>query len=398
MNRFFLFLTLLVFNIYCYSQNPIIIEGYVVDSETKEPLSYASVYTDNYIGTITNSEGEFLINIDSISNNLTISYVGYEKATFLINQIPQIINLTQNLNKLPEITVHPIDVHKIVSGFIKKSKQTEAKNKVLLNTFFYRQTTETDSTCNELFEAFLTGNSLISVTDFKLIGGRYATLKGDSVNHYTTFANFFHTSQISPIYIRKPRKDMVIVPMQPDFEKYYNVSVDILQNKITQKVLYKLIFHPKLTIKNPIVDAFLILDPEELTIHKYQGEILNIPLNSADKEVSFRNNHTYFKASYRIENGMSYIESIIINNSFLTILPIKQQMVTVRSILFNMDRASDKSKSAKLKHNSSLISKIAEDEYSPSLWVDNPIIKRSPLEETAISIFKKKNLIGTYKK
>ena len=54
--------------------------GTVIDSETKEPIEFASVYFDNTtIGTTTNTEGEFTIGYtDAIKSSLIISYIGYK--------------------------------------------------------------------------------------------------------------------------------------------------------------------------------------------------------------------------------------------------------------------------------------------------------------------------------
>jgi len=51
-----------------------------------------------------------------------------------------------------------------------------------------------------------------------------------------------------------------------------------------------------------------------------------------------------------------------------------------------------------LKSKSFLLDKIAQSKYDAAFWSNNPIIKRTPLENKAIKIFEKKNLLGTYKR
>ena len=55
------------------------VSGKIVDSATKEPLSSASVYCQNTtIGTTTNKEGEFSLQLKSGGYELIVSYTGYQ--------------------------------------------------------------------------------------------------------------------------------------------------------------------------------------------------------------------------------------------------------------------------------------------------------------------------------
>ncbi len=55
------------------------VSGKIVDAESKEPLNSASVYCQNTtIGTTTNKEGEFSLQLKSGGYELIISYTGYQ--------------------------------------------------------------------------------------------------------------------------------------------------------------------------------------------------------------------------------------------------------------------------------------------------------------------------------
>jgi len=71
------------------------ISGKIVDSASKEPLSGASVYCQNTtIGTASNKEGEFSLQLKSGGYELIISYTGYQTKQVIItntdNRIPDI--------------------------------------------------------------------------------------------------------------------------------------------------------------------------------------------------------------------------------------------------------------------------------------------------------------------
>jgi hypothetical protein len=91
--RYLLLSLLTVCSIITYGQFSI--SGKIVDSATKEPLSSASVYCQNTtIGTTTNKEGEFSLQLKSGGYELIISYTGYQTKQVMItntdNRIPDI--------------------------------------------------------------------------------------------------------------------------------------------------------------------------------------------------------------------------------------------------------------------------------------------------------------------
>ncbi|HKO78949.1 MAG TPA: carboxypeptidase-like regulatory domain-containing protein, partial [Chitinophagaceae bacterium] len=55
------------------------VSGKIIDAESKEPLNSASVYCQNTtIGTTTNKQGEFSLQLKSGGYELVISYTGYQ--------------------------------------------------------------------------------------------------------------------------------------------------------------------------------------------------------------------------------------------------------------------------------------------------------------------------------
>ncbi|MGK2862340.1 MAG: carboxypeptidase-like regulatory domain-containing protein [Chitinophagaceae bacterium] len=71
------------------------VSGKIVDAESKEPLNSASVYCQNTtIGTTTNREGEFSLQLKSGGYELIISYTGYQTRQ---------VQITHSDNRLPDI-------------------------------------------------------------------------------------------------------------------------------------------------------------------------------------------------------------------------------------------------------------------------------------------------------
>jgi hypothetical protein len=80
--------SLFVFFVCCSSiiHAQFIVTGSVIDSSTREPLAAASVFCQNTtLGTITNKQGEFVLNLKSGGYDLIFSYTGYQTQTVRVS-------------------------------------------------------------------------------------------------------------------------------------------------------------------------------------------------------------------------------------------------------------------------------------------------------------------------
>lgn len=110
--RFFkLFIFLLVFQL-SVSATPVKISGIVVDKKTGEPLPAATIIENATNGTITNIDGEFVLNIKDAGEKITLSfrYVGYTSRTKVFLNTGRIvdagvIHLSQDALKIDEVVV-----------------------------------------------------------------------------------------------------------------------------------------------------------------------------------------------------------------------------------------------------------------------------------------------------
>ena len=105
------FSSLLIYFTICstlaYSQ--FTVSGKIVDSTTKEPLSSASVYCQNTtVGTTTNKDGEFSLQLKSGGYELIVSYTGYQTRQIRINstdgKIPD-IDMVKEEKSLGEVVI-----------------------------------------------------------------------------------------------------------------------------------------------------------------------------------------------------------------------------------------------------------------------------------------------------
>ncbi|MGV3703774.1 MAG: SusC/RagA family TonB-linked outer membrane protein [Arcticibacter sp.] len=123
MNRFLLLLSVLLsFSLPGYSQNQRTVSGFVVDAEGL-PLPGASVYVDkssigeetgtpgliqnSAIGTTTNVEGKFTLTVPEGTQNLRVSFLGFNSVLVSIKNKNNLrVELSSNDNALQEVTVN----------------------------------------------------------------------------------------------------------------------------------------------------------------------------------------------------------------------------------------------------------------------------------------------------
>lgn len=89
-----------------------VLTGHILDYSTAEPLIYASIgVIETTIGTITNEEGNFRLDIKNLPVNsiVKVSMIGYHAQTFSIDQINKqdTIHLERLTYNLPEVIINP---------------------------------------------------------------------------------------------------------------------------------------------------------------------------------------------------------------------------------------------------------------------------------------------------
>ena len=137
----FFFLLTLFFSQILFSQS---LESVVYDKENEIPVIFASVYTTQETGVITNGEGAFKINIDNLSekDSLIITSLGYEKLSLSLNQLKGLdtIFIKEQKEMLTDVVIsaNKLSAEDIVQRFIdsisKRHHIEPTKFKVFLRT------------------------------------------------------------------------------------------------------------------------------------------------------------------------------------------------------------------------------------------------------------------------
>lgn len=377
-----------------------IIYGKVVNKITEEAIPNCSiVYGSGQQGTSTNSNGEFIIKIDSLPLKLTISHINFEKKTINVTNYSE-ENITLELlpltNILDEVTInsktkrdqYAIDLAKKA---YEKSKTLTSKNKY--GKAYYRQKSKNGDRYSELSEIIYDvrfNNN--GIKNWEIIEGRYA-LKDRSINN----KNYTYFSKI--IKLLQPYTEDLIFPLNENLEILYNIKV-IDAYKSKEGKIIVLYFKAKKDFKKlPIIDAEVYINEKTLEVLKISGDISKDNLNfvKITEKNAYKKKHSisYEMAYKKDETNGLVIDYIKINQEFDYYKDDKFKTHVSSNSNLTFFEYYNPVKRRKLGKNfrrrSSDWENIDKVGYNKAFWENNPIIKRTPIEKNVIEDFEKNN-------
>ena len=122
----------------------LIINGKIIDSETLEPLPYATIgISHRGRGTVTNYNGDFILKItdECLNDTLSVSYVGYINRQIPVRSLPgnmMTIGMERDFIPIPEIIIRAQDPVFIINKAISSVASNYGTTPAML-TGFYRE-------------------------------------------------------------------------------------------------------------------------------------------------------------------------------------------------------------------------------------------------------------------
>ena len=389
-NRIFSFLFILISLSVVYTQNkPITVTGKVIDSNNKI-IKYCNI-SNGTIGTSTNEEGEFIFNISQFPAKLTFSHINYETKRITIQSNENItIILSPKTYILNEISLNNKSQDKAIT--LARNAYNKIQGKLYEKKYgkaFYRQKTLNDSGYYEFSEVFFDADfNRNGINNWNLNQGRYA-LKDGFVNN----RNFTYFSRI--IKSTQPETDDIIFPLHPNAEGYYDITIDevIKSNNNEIAILW---FKPKKEITTPIFEGEVYIEMKTSDVYKITGEIRNDDIEL----IKFSKKNASYK-DYSLSYDMSFINNfkkgivldyLKIDQSFTYINENKSpQKVKTSSLItfFEYLNSDEKTSSTKFKNYKGDWKQLDDVAYDKEFWKENPIVKRTPVEEKVTQDFEK---------
>lgn len=120
------------------------VSGRIVDSDTNLPLPYCNIVslTDPTLGTISNVQGDFILDNLSLTDTLVISQIGYQSIRISVSAIPDTIYLKPQIYEIAAATAISLDFPSFIPKVRGSIDQLFVENYPVIEGVFRKQVVE----------------------------------------------------------------------------------------------------------------------------------------------------------------------------------------------------------------------------------------------------------------
>ena len=219
--------------------------GKVFDFDTKEPLPFTNIFIEGKsIGTISNSQGEFILDIEIVNNSDSIifSYMGYENFKISIKDIKESesVYLRKSLLKLPNVSIYAqnLSVRDIIKLIEINYEENYPQKNFTSKIFFHNYLSILFSEENQL----KLKKSNFEMLNKELVSDVFKMIPKEIVQYQDAIVNIFSYSEkkkIQPIEgISLEEGSMKTLKKEID-EKLTDLYLDFDESKKNNKIYYK---------------------------------------------------------------------------------------------------------------------------------------------------------------
>jgi len=291
--------------------------GEVVDTQSKDPLVFASLSLDGTnISTVTNTEGKFSLKVpkDIIDGNLTVSFLGYKTTVIALNLLEEDKNrilLEVLVTELPEVNITaPKDAESLVRETLKR-KGENYFNESTVMTAFYRETIKKRRTNVSLSEAVVNIYKSPYSSDRKDAMELYRARKSTDYSRLDTLALKLQGGPFNTLYV-----DVMKYPEYIFTDETISDYLFSFENstRIDGHLIYVVNFRQRSDIEEPLYKGKLFIDAEKKIL---TSAVFSLNITDKDKaaalfvrkkpaDVRVWPTDVAYRVDYREKNGKWY--------------------------------------------------------------------------------------------
>lgn len=353
------------------------LQGRVVDAETKEPLPYVSIFTEEGKGTLTNAEGDFKLETDE-GDVLTFSYVGYKKVKVKAEKLPAIVRLKPLATVMQEVTVHAKTYDEVLKKVIDNLKKDYRWYGDRTRKYFFRTLME-KAEGTYIAEAFVKAYSVLNLRETEMISGLQGYDKNADKGKLSVNASNVHRLiEVGPLTAKSHFWSSAQKPLQhySYLREFYDTEFRHLQDE-DGELLYRIDFSLKekykeeFSMTKPYITGTAYVDAETCRLLRFDGSCNNyyMTLGLIPYATSIE-----FQLEYDYSKGAASVSHLAVcgSNDFLF----------YHILLFAIE--GDKQSRSKLKGSGpNIVTALTEAGYDEKLWSKYDIIRRTREEERA---------------
>ena len=367
--------------------------GKVLDAATGQPVPYASISVLNATaGTTSNAEGEFELKM-LLPSRLVVSELGHRRDTVAVatTQVLQ-IRLQPTSVLLPEVQVGSY-LGDLIAQAYRQLRRTNAQK--MYGQAFYRQITQLDGDNTEVQEMVWNAEtSNAGVEGTSLAQGRFAKkealLSFNNFSIYTKGITLFNTKADSSTW-----RGLI----GPNAARYFVLKLlGVAQNGSQQLVEINFVSRPEFpTIQER---GSVVIDEITHQILRLRLETPGFRTKSNNPFFKFKNESTQLEWVFASRpSGAATLEYLKVNRrAGIGRLAKADVNIVVSSFtyFYNARPTPDASVAyAPAKGGEVDLALIKQTTYDPAFWQNNPVVKRTPLEEQVMKSFEQKGAFGT---
>ncbi len=376
---------LLFFSFSAFSQI-YIISGVIKDS-TQKPVPMVNVFVKNGEGTVTNDDGEFVLRVTKIPTQIVISHISYRAITLTADSNkPLSLTLKENITALPEAKVGNY-AFELLKKAIEKTNADSIYNH--FGRGFYRRIQTEGEKYTVLQEIFFNSgvDGKYGISSWQPTASRYTFHDGNVEQKnivYTTLGNSAPSPRI------RFRTDQNIIPVNV-ITKSYNIEIENFINPDTKNEIAIVLCTPKENGDNKFTGRFYIKTATNGVL-RVVGRMIR-PKKVWPSGFWFKVKETY------MDMDISYQEDV---NGAMMLLGMDIDFVVMVQyassvnrkvldhiilVMYEYDKLINGEQSALTEKSAPEDQIFATTQASPEFWANNPIIKRTQLEDKIIKIF-----------
>jgi hypothetical protein len=263
------------------------LSGKLMDRESSEPLVFASVYiVGTSIGTVSNSDGEFILKIPSNLSDVKIGikHVGYRNYNIALTRLQlDIVNeikLSKEAVMIGEVIITKKDPVELLKSAMAKINQNYSNTPVMM-TGFYRETVKQNRSYVSIAEGVLNAykssySKMLDADRIKIYKGR----KGQDLKKMDTITFKFQGGPRTTFVLDVVKNPETL--LSDEYMQYYDYKLTGVTT-FNDKNCYVIEFDQKSMVDNPLFKGTIYIDVDKLAIAGVQFRLSDLGLQQASE-------------------------------------------------------------------------------------------------------------------
>ncbi len=371
--------------------------GKVVDAATGQPVPYASLgVLGTTRGTTSNAEGEFELHEVALPGRLVVSELGHRRDTVAVAAAgasqPLQIRLQAASVQLPEVQVGSY-LGELVAKAYRELRRTNSQH--TYGQTFYRQVTHLDQEATEVQEmVWETETSNAGLEGSALAQARFAKKKA-----LISFTNFSLYTKRYSLFNSRDDSSTFKGLIGPHVTDYLTLKLLGITQDGNQQ-LVEIGFSNKHETATDFTHGSMVINEATHQVLRLRLETSGLHTKSNNPLFKFKNEVTRIEWAFQPSaHGAAKLAYLKVDYQTALGRVMKPDMaIHVASFASCYNGQASPAASvtyAPAKNGEADLAAIKQTTYDPAFWRDNPVVKRTPLEDNIMRAFEQKGAFGT---